>query len=39
MMHIMDHDKVTDMLNRLREEEGLDCALSYDGLRIPVTLS
>lgn len=39
MMHIMDHDKVTETLNRLKEDEGLECSLSYDGLRIPVTLS
>ncbi|XP_043720625.1 putative hydrolase C777.06c [Telopea speciosissima] len=38
MMHLMDHDKVTEYLDKLRETEGLDVQLSYDGLRIPVSL-
>ncbi|KAG2728791.1 hypothetical protein I3843_01G215900 [Carya illinoinensis] len=38
MMHLMDHEKVNDYLKKLMETEGLDVQLSYDGLRIPVTL-
>ncbi|KAL6559974.1 hypothetical protein OROGR_005091 [Orobanche gracilis] len=36
MMHLMDHDKVNDELVELKETEGLDIQLSYDGLRVPV---
>lgn len=38
MMHLMDHDKVNGDLAKLKETEGLDVQLSYDGLCIPVTL-
>ncbi|KAJ9129015.1 hypothetical protein P3X46_034230 [Hevea brasiliensis] len=38
MMHLMDHEKVNVYLSKLLETEGLDVQLSYDGLRIPVTL-
>ncbi|KAK4427347.1 putative hydrolase [Sesamum alatum] len=38
MMHLMDHDKVNEGLVKLKEAEGLDVQLSYDGLRLPVTL-
>ncbi|KAK6125042.1 hypothetical protein DH2020_041220 [Rehmannia glutinosa] len=38
MMHLMDHDKVNEELIKLKESEGLDVQLSYDGLRVPVTL-
>ncbi|XVF74403.1 hypothetical protein PTKIN_Ptkin13bG0107800 [Pterospermum kingtungense] len=38
MMHLMDHDKVNEHLKELMETEGLDVQLSYDGLRIPITL-
>lgn len=38
MMHLMDHEKVNNYLMKLMETEGLDAQLSYDGLRIPVTL-
>ncbi|KAI3455569.1 hypothetical protein Pfo_012232 [Paulownia fortunei] len=38
MMHLMDHDKVNEDLIKLKENEGLDVQLSYDGLRVPVTL-
>ncbi|TXG68571.1 hypothetical protein EZV62_003506 [Acer yangbiense] len=38
MMHLMDHEKVNEGLTKLMETEGLDIQLSYDGLRIPVTL-
>ncbi|OAY36497.1 putative hydrolase C777.06c isoform X3 [Manihot esculenta] len=38
MMHLMDHDKVNEYLLKLMETEGLDVQLSYDGLRIPVSL-
>lgn len=37
-MHQMDHDKVGGDLAKLKETEGLDVQLSYDGLSIPVTL-
>ncbi|VVA24057.1 PREDICTED: putative hydrolase C777 06c [Prunus dulcis] len=36
MMHLMDHEKVSDYLMKLMETEGLDVQLSYDGLRVPV---
>ncbi|KAB2612989.1 hydrolase [Pyrus ussuriensis x Pyrus communis] len=36
MMHLMDHEKVNDYLLKLKETEGLDVQLSYDGLRVPV---
>lgn len=36
MMHLMDHEKVNDYLSKLKETEGLDVQLSYDGLRVPV---
>lgn len=38
MMHLMDHDKVNEYLGSLMATEGLDVQLSYDGLRIPVSL-
>lgn len=38
MMHLMDHEKVNEELSKLMETEGLDVQLSYDGLRVPVTL-
>ncbi|XP_039118926.1 putative hydrolase C777.06c, partial [Dioscorea cayenensis subsp. rotundata] len=38
MMHLMDHDKVNEDLSKLKETEGLDIQLSYDGLRLPVNL-
>ncbi|KAA3482085.1 Beta-lactamase-like protein [Gossypium australe] len=38
MMHLMDHEKVSEYLENLMETEGLDVQLSYDGLRIPVSL-
>ncbi|KAK8608346.1 hypothetical protein V6N13_023772 [Hibiscus sabdariffa] len=38
MMHLMDHEKVSEYLENLMETEGLDIQLSYDGLRIPVAI-
>ncbi|KZV58804.1 hypothetical protein F511_18641 [Dorcoceras hygrometricum] len=38
MMHLMDHDEVNSNLVKLKETEGLDVQLSYDGLRVPVSL-
>lgn len=38
MMHLMDHEKVNEQLLKLMGTEGLDVQLSYDGLRVPVTL-
>ncbi|KAG0486837.1 hypothetical protein HPP92_008932 [Vanilla planifolia] len=38
MMHLMDHDKVSEHLAKLKELEGIDVQLSYDGLRVPVRL-
>ncbi|XP_004297566.1 PREDICTED: putative hydrolase C777.06c-like [Fragaria vesca subsp. vesca] len=38
MMHLMDHEKVNDYLSKLKETEGLDAQLSYDGLRVPIAL-
>ncbi|KAK8618750.1 hypothetical protein V6N13_132731 [Hibiscus sabdariffa] len=38
MMHLMDHEKVSEYLENLMETEGLDVQLSYDGLRIPVAI-
>ncbi|CAM8898480.1 unnamed protein product [Rhodiola kirilowii] len=38
MMHLMDHEKVSAELLKLHETEGIDVQLSYDGLRVPVTL-
>lgn len=38
MMHLMDHEKVSEDLAKLKETEGLDIQLSYDGLRVPVSL-
>ncbi|XP_047328524.1 putative hydrolase C777.06c [Impatiens glandulifera] len=38
MMHLMDHEKVNEDLLKLRDTEGLDVQLSYDGLRVPVIL-
>ncbi|EOY27117.1 Catalytic, putative isoform 1 [Theobroma cacao] len=38
MMHLMDHEIVNDYLIKLMESEGLDVQLSYDGLRVPITL-
>ncbi|KAE8720061.1 hypothetical protein F3Y22_tig00109921pilonHSYRG00040 [Hibiscus syriacus] len=38
MMHLMDHEKVSEYLENLKQTEGLHVQLSYDGLRVPVTL-
>ena len=38
MMHLMDHEKVNEELVKLRDTEGIDVQLSYDGLRVPITL-
>lgn len=38
MMHLMDHEEVSEGLMKLKDTEGLDVELSYDGLRMPVTL-
>ncbi|KAG8380102.1 hypothetical protein BUALT_Bualt07G0158700 [Buddleja alternifolia] len=38
MMHLMDHDKVNEDLMKLKQTEGLDVQLSYDGLRVPISL-
>ncbi|KAH7865108.1 hypothetical protein Vadar_002360 [Vaccinium darrowii] len=38
MMHLMDHEKVNAELIKLMDTEGLDVQLSYDGLRVPITL-
>ncbi|XP_020576640.1 putative hydrolase C777.06c [Phalaenopsis equestris] len=38
MMHLMDHEKVSEDLAKLKELEGLDLQLSYDGLSVPVNL-
>lgn len=38
MMHLMDHEKINEKLVKLMETEGLDVQLSYDGLRVPITL-
>ncbi|EPS68673.1 hypothetical protein M569_06095, partial [Genlisea aurea] len=38
MMHLMDHEKTNEELMKLREMEGMDVQLSYDGLRLPVIL-
>ena len=38
MMHLMDHEKMSEYLKKLMETEGLDVQLSYDGLRIPIAL-
>lgn len=38
MMHLMDHEKVNEELIKLKDTEGLDVELSYDGLRVPITL-
>ena len=35
----MDHEEVNGYLTNLKESEGLDVQLSYDGLRIPVRLA
>lgn len=37
-MHLMDHEKINEQLLKLKDSEGLDVQLSYDGLRVPVTL-
>lgn len=37
-MHLMDHEKVNGELIKLMDTEGLDVQLSYDGLRVPITL-
>ncbi|XP_038905413.1 putative hydrolase C777.06c isoform X5 [Benincasa hispida] len=36
MMHLMDHEEVNSYLLKLKETEGVDAQLSYDGFRIPV---
>ncbi len=38
MTHDYDHESANAELSRLRETDGLDVQLAYDGLRIPVTL-
>ncbi|KAJ3683348.1 hypothetical protein LUZ60_013575 [Juncus effusus] len=38
MMHLMDHEKISEDLIKLKETEGLDVQLSYDGLRVPISL-
>ncbi|KAK9755956.1 hypothetical protein RND81_01G062400 [Saponaria officinalis] len=38
MMHLMDHEEVSEYLLKLKDTEGLDVELSYDGLRVPVKL-
>jgi len=38
MMHLMDHEKVSEELEKLRNTEGLDVQLSYDGLRVPISI-
>ncbi|GJY60655.1 putative hydrolase [Tanacetum coccineum] len=38
MMHLMDHEIVNEGLLKLKESEGLDVQLSYDGLRVPIEL-
>ncbi|KAI3766449.1 hypothetical protein L2E82_16507 [Cichorium intybus] len=38
MMHLMDHEVVNESLLKLKETEGLDVQLSYDGLRVPINL-
>ncbi|KAJ4898058.1 Metallo-hydrolase/oxidoreductase superfamily protein [Raphanus sativus] len=38
MMHLMDHEKVSQELEKLMHTEGLDVKLSYDGLRVPVSI-
>ncbi|XP_044495869.1 putative hydrolase C777.06c [Mangifera indica] len=38
MMHLMDHEKVSEDLTNLMDTEGLDVQLSYDGLCVPVML-
>lgn len=39
MMHLMDHEVVSEGLAKLKDSEGVDVQLSYDGLRVPITLS
>lgn len=38
MMHLMDHEEVNEYLLRLKDTEGLDVQLSYDGQRVPINL-
>ncbi|KAI0508009.1 hypothetical protein KFK09_014141 [Dendrobium nobile] len=38
MMHLMDHEKISEDLAKLKKLEGLDLQLSYDGLTVPVNL-
>ncbi|KNA03935.1 hypothetical protein SOVF_204450, partial [Spinacia oleracea] len=38
MMHLMDHEEINAYLLKLKDTEGLDVQLSYDGLRVPVNL-
>ncbi|GAQ91347.1 metallo-beta-lactamase family protein [Klebsormidium nitens] len=38
MMHNMDHDEINKQLALLRESEGIVAELSYDGMRIPISL-
>lgn len=38
MMHLMDHEIINEELMKLKDTEGLDIELSYDGLRVPVTI-
>ncbi|XP_010674645.2 putative hydrolase C777.06c isoform X1 [Beta vulgaris subsp. vulgaris] len=38
MMHHMDHEEVNAYLLKLKDSEGLDVQLSYDGLRVPINI-
>lgn len=38
MMHLMDHEKVNEELIKLKDSEGIDVELSYDGLSLPINL-
>ncbi|XP_021716458.1 putative hydrolase C777.06c [Chenopodium quinoa] len=38
MMHLMDHEEINAQLSGLKDTEGLDVQLSYDGLRVPIDL-
>ncbi|KAH0460080.1 hypothetical protein IEQ34_010743 [Dendrobium chrysotoxum] len=38
MMHLMDHEKISEDLAKFKKLEGLDLQLSYDGLTVPVNL-
>eukprot|EP00898_Chlorokybus_atmophyticus_P000561 jgi/Chlat1/1505/Chrsp12S02078 len=38
MMHTMEHYSINEQLQALRDSEGIDVQLSYDGLRVPVDI-